>query len=380
MSALPLLGCGSSSDTAGSAPPAGGSVGSGTGGALGSGGFAGSGGSALPAAGGAAAGASSAGDTSGGSSNAGAANGGSENGGAATGGAAGTGGQGGAGLIDPGPCKPRPVSQAGDVVFYCSGVAQWEIYDKAAYTKYKANFDEIIKLLDQGYAAIIKRTGPTTLKLPIQVVIEQDTCCGGWAAGATVGYKDGDFQDDTGMDWIRGVVLGEVVNAVTGTYSDNWPSDWWVNSVWYFPGFIAVDVLREVSGPERSLKWETDEKYRTYPIYNLFVSLKNEKTFSLYQTFFASVTKDQMAWAQIGANPSAIKTNYVIAYMSMAYGMNLGDRFLMTGKAPGTNTVTIQAIMDAHAKLVSADAQGKATTSNWSKFRKGDYAGAAAGL
>jgi len=267
-----------------------------------------------------------------------------------------------------------------DVVIYCSGVAQWEIYDKSVYTQYKANFDEIMKLLDQGYAAISKRTGVTGVDLPIRVQITNDTCCGGFADGDGVGYSSGDFQDAFGMDWIRGVVLGEVVNLVTGHVTDNWPSDWWVDSVWYFPGFVAVDVLREVSGPARATKWETDEKYPTYPIYNLFLALKNEKDWTFYQQFFASITKDQMGWGNVGDNPSTIKTNYVIAYMSLAYGSNLGDRFVATGKAPGANTATVQAIMDAHAKLVAADGQGKNTAANWDKFRNGDYSGAASGL
>ncbi len=404
LAALPIWGCGSS-DVAGGGP-SGGSPG--VAGALGSSGALGaagssstggpsSGGSDFPGSpsGGTSDGGSpngnagspsgSAGLPSGGTSNAGGRSGGAggRSGGAGGSGSAGTsgttGGQaGGGGMVDPGPCKPRPVDTKGDVVFYCSGVAQWEIYDMAVYTKYKTNFDEIIKLLDQGYAAIIARTGPTTLSLPIQVVIGKDTCCGGWAAGGTVGYNDGNFQSDTGMDWVRGVVLGEVVNAVTGTFTDNWPSDWWVNSVWYFPGFMAVDVLREVAGPERATKWETTEKYPTYPIYNLFLAIKNEKTFSFYQTFFASITKDKMAWAKIGTNPSAIKTNYVIAYLSLAYGANLGPRFITTGKANGTDTTVIQGIMDAHAKLVAADPTGASAA--WGKFRTGDYAGAASGL
>lgn len=298
----------------------------------------------------------------------------------ASGSSAGSAGSAGSGAVDPGPCKPRPVTEDGDVVIYCSGVAQWEIYDKQAYLDHQQNFDEIIKLLDQGYAGIAKRTGQAVAELPIRVVIGKDDCCGGWTGGGDVGYNDGNFKDDFGMDWIRGVVLGEVVNAVTGNVTGAWPTDWWVNSVWYFPGFIAVDVLREVSGAERATKWETDEKYPTYPIYNLFLALKKEKDWAFYQSFFASIKKDQMDWGAVGDNPSALKTNYVIAYMSLAYGQNLGSRFAETAKAPGTDATVVQSIMDAHAKLIAADGQGKSTGSNWSKFRKGDYAGAAQGL
>jgi hypothetical protein len=36
--------------------------------------------------------------------------------------------------------------------------------------------------------------------------------------------------------------------------------------------------------------------------------------------------------------------------------------------------------MNAHAKLLAADAAGKNTSTNWSAFRRGDYASAASGI
>ena len=39
------------------------------------------------------------------------------------------------------------------------------------------------------------------------------------------------------------------------------------------------------------------------------------------------VKAEKVAWGSIGENPSALKTNYVIAYLSAAAGQNLGQRF-----------------------------------------------------
>ena len=267
----------------------------------------------------------------------------------------------------------------GNTIIHCSAVAQWEIDDMASYTANKANYEEIMDILNRGYPGIVARLGQAGLPLPVRVVIEKGGCCGGWAGGGDVGYNDGDFEDAGGMDWIRGVVIGEVVNAVTGTVTDNWPSDWWVDGVWYFPGFVVVDVLKDVTDAKTATGWEVREKYPTYPIYKLFVELKTEKGWEFFQDFFAKVKADKMQWSQIGANPSAIKTNYVIAYMSLAYGENLGARFT-TAKAAGASVATIQAIMDAHAKLEAAAQAGTKVTTNWAAFRKGDYAGAANGL
>jgi hypothetical protein len=266
----------------------------------------------------------------------------------------------------------KPVARAGDKVIYSSAVAQWEIYDPAVYMQYKANFDEVIGILDRGYAGILRRLGPTSLKLPIRVVIEQGGCCGGWTGGGDVGYADGDFKDKGGMDWIRGVVLGEVTNAWVGSICDNWPSDWWVDGVWYFPGFVVVELMKEVTDEATATSWEVREKYPTYPIYRLFREILAEKGWEGYQDFFASIKADKMQWGQIGANPSAIKTNYIVAYMSMAHGTNLGARFV-TAKAAGTDPAVVQAIMDARKTIADAETAGKSTTAAWSAFRKGNY-------
>ena len=55
------------------------------------------------------------------------------------------------------------------------------------------------------------------------------------------------------MNWVRGVVIGEVVNGVTGAVSSEWPRDWWADTAWYFPGFVTVDVLKDVCPPTREV-------------------------------------------------------------------------------------------------------------------------------
>jgi hypothetical protein len=241
--------------------------------------------------------------------------------------------------------------------------------DPAVYNQYKANFDEIIDLLERGYFGIQERLG-TGVKLPLHVIIEPGGCCGGWAGGGDVGYNDGDFKDAGGVQWTRGVVIGEVVNNVTGAVSSEWPRDWWADTAWYFPGFIAADVLKELN-PTAGAKWEVDEKYPTYPTYVLFKALQQEKGWEVYHKLFQLVKTDKMAWDKIGANPSAIKTNYTIAYISLAYGQNLGERFKTAGKVSAADPAVIQAIMDARAKLAAAGASDP----GWARFRTGTYQG-----
>jgi hypothetical protein len=273
------------------------------------------------------------------------------------------------------PLAPR---RAGYTVVHSTNVSMWEIHDAAVYTQFKANFDEIIDIIERGYFGIEARIA-TGLKLPIRVIVPPGVCCGGFAGGGDVGYNDGDFKTAGGMQWVRGVVIGEVVNSATGAVSSDWPRDWWADTAWYFPGFVAVDVMKEVV-PTYATKWETDEKYPTYPVYVLFKALLQEQGWPVYQRLFATVKKDRMAWGKVGVNPSPLKTNYVIAYLSTAAGMNLGDRFKDAAQIAAADPAVIQSIMDARKALLDAAAAGKSTTAGWAKFLAGDYAGAVTGL
>lgn len=361
---------GASGEAGGSGTPTGGASGSemgGTSGNLGTGGDAAGGGNgSMGGTGGRSAG-------SGGRGDGGGANGGTVMGGTTGGGTtpdAGTVSSPGGDIHDVPVGAPR---REGYKIIHSTNVSQWEIHDAAVYDKYKANFDEIIGILEHGYYAIQFRLG-TPHDLPIKVIIEKGGCCGGFAGGGDVGYSDGDFMDAGAMDWIRGVVIGEVVNGVTGQVSADWPRDWWADTAWYFPGFVAVDVLKEVK-PDHALKWETTEKYPTYPVYVLYKALLAEHGWDIYRKLFAGMKTDKMNWSMVGANPSALKTNYVIAYVSLAAGENLGARFA-SAKVAGADAATVGAIMDAHGKLMAAGA----SNAGWQKFRTGDYKGAVSGL
>jgi hypothetical protein len=190
-----------------------------------------------------------------------------------------------------------------------------------------------------------------------------------------VGYTSTCFQSAGGMAWIKGVVIGECVNVATGSVTGDWPVDWWVDGVWYFPGFVVVDVLKEAADTASAKKWETDEHYPTYPVYNTFNALLKEFGWVYYQNFFDMIKADTMSWAKIGANPSTIKTDYVIAYLSLAAGRNLGPTF-KAANVPAADSVEIAAIMSVEARLRLATSQKLNVASAWTNFRNGNYAAA----
>jgi hypothetical protein len=202
---------------------------------------------------------------------------------------------------------------------------------------------------------------------------------GGWSGGGDVGYALSDFfgrpQTGDGLRWIRGVIIGEVINSTTGAVSDNWPRDWWSDDVWYFPGFIAGELLKQVVDSTFGNYWLTSEKYPTYPVYNTFVSLKNQFGWAFYKTFFANVLADSMKWANIGANPSQIKSDYVIAYFGLAAGKNMGSVFL-ADKVNNVDTTEVATIMSVEKRLVLATKNKLNVATAWSDYRNGNYAGA----
>jgi hypothetical protein len=369
--ALAIAGCGEDKP-GGTDGSSAGRGGSGTGGSSGAGGSAGTGGSSSGTGGSSSTGGSSGGK--GGSASTGG------TGGSSTGGSGGSsGGTGGSGAMDTNAALPEagsmtirplpapPPKRQGFTVIHSTNVSVWESEDPDVYMQYKEGFDEIIDILERGYFGIEKRLG-TGLKLPFRVIIEKGGCCGGWAGGGDVGYADGNFKDEGGLAWTRGVVIGEVVNNVTGSVTSEWPRDWWADTAWYFPGFVAVDVMKEVV-PASATKWETDEKYPTYPVYVLYKALLSEQGWPLYQRLMKMVKDDKLDLSKVGANPSAIKTNYTVAYISLAAKTNLATRFMAAKVA--ADPAVVQAIMDAHEKLVQAGP----TAPGWARFRTGNYQG-----
>jgi hypothetical protein len=268
------------------------------------------------------------------------------------------------------------VPASGKGIIHSSQYATWTIYDVASYRAHQANMEEVMDILDRAIPAIKARM-QQPFKFPIKVSITKGGCCGGFTGGGEVGYNDGDFTDGFGMYWIRGVIIGEVVNAVVGSVSSGWPSDWWVNSVWYFPGFAVVDVMKEVV-PDHWQEWQMKEKYDQFPVSVLFEQLRSEHGWKLYQDLWNDMRADQIDLGQIGGkNPNDLLTNYVLAYFGAAAGGNIADRFV-AAQVNGADPTVVQAIMDARDKLLmSGQAKDSAA---WKSFRSGDYAAAVQGL
>ncbi|HUI93996.1 MAG TPA: hypothetical protein VLX68_17280 [Chitinivibrionales bacterium] len=257
-------------------------------------------------------------------------------------------------------------------------------YNLAACNTYKNNIDSVAAELDKAIPSIVQDLGIGPPQKPQHVQIDSGCgvgCFSGWSGGGDVGYALSDFygrpQIGDGLRWIRGVIIGEVINSTTGAVSGDWPRDWWCDDVWYFPGFMAGELLKQSVDTAFGNYWLTSEKYPTYPVYNTFKGLLTQLGWAYYKNFFATVLADSMHWDQVGPNPSKIKTDYVIAYMSLAAGRNLAPDFI-TDKVANVDSVEVAAIMSVEQGLVAATKSRLNVATAWADFRKGDYASAKA--
>jgi hypothetical protein len=253
-------------------------------------------------------------------------------------------------------------------------------YNLAACNTYKSNIDSVATELDKAIPLIIQDLGIAPPEKPQHVQIDSNKAgLGGWSGGGDVGYFISDFYGrptfGDGLRWIRGVIIGEVINSTTGAVSGDWPRDWWCDDVWYFPGFVAGELLKQAVDTAFGNYWLTSEKYPTYPVYNTFKSLLTEFGWTYYKNFFAAVLADTIHWSNIGANPSKIKTDYVIAYMSLAAGSNLAGAFI-TDKVANVDSIEVAAIMNVEKRLLIATQSKLNVKTAWADFRKGDYASA----
>jgi hypothetical protein len=275
-------------------------------------------------------------------------------------------------------------------VIHQSQYSVWDIFDNSRYTgNTKANIDLTMSLFDQAVPTVIQDLG-RNVPLPVRVHIEDGDCCGGWAGGGEVGFSIGDFSDSamcqspetfTAMDWTKGVIIGEFVNYATGEgVSGGWPRDWWVDDVWYFPATVVVQVLDELGQSSFARHWELgsvgcpEKDYMSMPIYVAFKNLKLNYGWDAYQTAFSSAKQDQMNWDLIGSQPSALRTNYILAYLTMGANTNVASQFQNAG-VNGANPSVVQQIVDARNLIYSSAAQGKDVTAAWNAYRNGNYMG-----
>jgi hypothetical protein len=228
------------------------------------------------------------------------------------------------------------------------------------------------------------------------------TSCGRLGDGVAYDAFKGNAYGVTGF-WGYLLALHEAINDWTGMSSPGWPTDWWADHQSAFPNlmdFHIMDTIGVANNDQNLIKAAAAQKKRFYPggdsadakvvaLDNVFAMMPNGDGYAGFAHMFAMQSGDGVKWDNLGVpNPSVKRSEYVVAYMSLAVGQSV----LKTLQGPGANgggnicnntpdgtpsdtpytcsQANIDAIATAHCAII---ANGK-KAADLTTFRGGTYA------
>ena len=173
------------------------------------------------------------------------------------------------------------------------------------------------------------------------------TACDHFGDGVAYDAFVGEAYGATGL-WGYLLSLHEAINVWTGMASSGWPTDWWADHQSAFPNLMDFQIMA-VLGTDNNdmnlLKAAAGQKKRFYPggdsedpkvvaLDNVFKAMPGGNGFAGFSKQFQLQTADGVQWDDLGVpNPDVKRSEYVVAYMSLA----LGKSALPLLQGPGEN-------------------------------------------
>lgn len=178
------------------------------------------------------------------------------------------------------------------------------------------------------------------LPAPSIFEFELDTQTG----GAHTGTACTNFGDGTAYDAFKGgtsyygwlLPLHEGINDWTGMSSPGWPTDWWADHISAFPNWADYRIMLTIGTNTMSqdLLSAATTQYGNFwpggsrpdPRVQMFDAIYLLPGFSFggYTHMMQMQQGDQVIWDNLGVpNPDEKRSEYVLAYMSLAAGRNL---------------------------------------------------------
>lgn len=206
--------------------------------------------------------------------------------------------------------------------------------------------DKVISTLEETF----------NIKAPGIFEFELDTATGGAHTGTACDH----FGDGAAYDGFAGsgyqvngfwgylLSMHEAINDWTGLSSSGWPTDWWADHQSAFPNLMDFHIMSTIGAADNDAnltKAAGVQKGRFYPggdtadskvvaLDNVFMAMPNGDGFAGFSHLFAMQSGDGVKWDSLGVpNPDVKRTEYVIAYMSLAAGKSV----LSTLEGPGAN-------------------------------------------
>ncbi len=255
----------------------------------------------------------------------------------------------------------KAVGQTSSPVIQIHEGAHWIWYaPEDIYQAHKADIQQYYAYADRAFEYLSQSWGLHPKKQHFDLFVRQQTG-GAFAAGdigevhAVTGKTspgigvsyDAFYNVANGIKGYWGYVLitHEMVNLFTGQIvSGGWPVDWWADHVSPFPLMTAVQIEYALV-PQVAIY---HGRQLSGPLEKMFVHLKEQFGWALFRRAFRAAIQDGINWDRLGANPSALRTNYVAAYLQLGTRTNLTP--YMDGVVPNFNETTVQAILRARKR------------------------------
>jgi len=206
--------------------------------------------------------------------------------------------------------------------------------------------DKVISTLEETF----------NIQAPDIFEFELDTQTGGAHTGTACNH----FGDGAAYDGFAGngyqvqgfwgylLSMHEAINDWTGLSSSGWPTDWWADHQSAFPNLMDFHIMSTIGAADNDMnltKAAGVQKGRFYPggdtadpkvvaLDNVYQAMPNGDGFAGFSHLFALQSADGVKWDNLGVpNPDVKRTEYVVAYMSLA----AGKAVLSTLQGPGAN-------------------------------------------
>jgi hypothetical protein len=104
----------------------------------------------------------------------------------------------------------------------------------------------------------------------------------------------------------------------------------------------------------------------------MFANLKSKFGWNMYRTTFKTAIEDGINWDSLGANPSALRTNYVAAYLQLGAPEDIAP--FLEGIVPKFDPAVLKDILRARSAWTSLPPDSAQRTFLRAAYLKGDYA------
>jgi hypothetical protein len=261
----------------------------------------------------------------------------------------------------------------------------WTWYARSdQFQQEKADIEALYGYADKAFDTLCEAWGFQPPK-PRYALLVMDRPGGGFAAGdiSEVRRITGERSPGIGCSydafsgtangikayWTHILITHEMVNLFTGQIvSGGWPVDWWANHRSPFPLMTAVQIEYALV-PRMAVFHE--RQGRRDPLVGMFLRLKDQYGWSMFRKAFRTAIDDGIKWDALGANPSAIRTAYVAAYLQIGAPEDISG--ILGPLVPGYDAGTVRDIIKARTTWSALPEDSARRKSLKTSFLNGDY-------